>query len=76
MNRKSIQLALAVFFVAVMGAQTKVYAQNELEGRLVATVTSTNGRPFISQNGSILDCIPSLHSLKATANMSRRMPLR
>ena len=44
MNRRSIQLALAVFFVAVLGVQTKVYSQNELEGRLVATVTASNGK--------------------------------
>ena len=44
MKSRAIQLALAVLFVVVLGVQTKVYAQNEIEGRLVATVTTTNGK--------------------------------
>ena len=44
MKIKSTHLVMAVLFAAVMGMQPKIYAQNELEGRLVGTVTATNGK--------------------------------
>lgn len=44
MKIKSTLLVMAVLFAAVMAMQPKIYAQNELEGRLVGTVTATNGK--------------------------------
>ena len=44
MKIKSTHLVMAVLFAAVMGMQPKIYAQNELEGRLVGSVTATNGK--------------------------------
>ncbi len=44
MKRKSTLLAMVLLFFVAMGTQTKTYAQNEPEGRLVATVTATNGK--------------------------------
>lgn len=41
MNGNSTQFTMVLLFVAAMCAQAKIYAQNKLEGRQVATVTTT-----------------------------------
>lgn len=44
MKNRSTLFAMVLLIIATMGMQAKAFAQNELEGRLVGTVTSTNGK--------------------------------
>lgn len=44
MKNLSKLLAMALLIIATMGMQAKAFAQNELEGRLVGTVTSNSGK--------------------------------
>ena len=44
MKNRSTLFAMVLLIIATMGMQAKSFAQNELEGRLVGTVTSTNGK--------------------------------
>ena len=44
MKNRSKLFTMVLLIAATMGMQAKAFAQNELEGRLVGTVTSTNGK--------------------------------